>query len=162
MLGEWDEPPFSRGAAGCALSHALAYKRIIDLNLPYGIVMEDDITKFYTDNIPGMLKYIGSPTAHVGKGDERVRGWDVVQLQTCPYGQARGVYDRAHVNTKGVRAAGSIDSSFQPLGLFESSSEPHAVHRSPCPQCTVPHSRRCTWCAAGRRRRRSRCARACT
>ena len=93
VQGEWSEPPYTRGAAGCALSHALAYKRIVDLNLPYGIVMEDDITNFYTGpngTFTDALRYLGSPTAKGPKGQlVDVTGWDVVLLQTCLYGQVR-------------------------------------------------------------------------
>jgi glycosyl transferase family 25 len=32
----------SRGAIGCALSHLKAYQAIVDQNLPYGLVLEDD------------------------------------------------------------------------------------------------------------------------
>lgn len=34
--------PLSRGEIGCALSHALAYRKIVQENIPYAIIMEDD------------------------------------------------------------------------------------------------------------------------
>lgn len=41
--GEQHEYPLTRGEIGCALSHQIAYRRIIDQRLPWGVVMEDDI-----------------------------------------------------------------------------------------------------------------------
>ena len=73
-------------AAGCALSHFLAYKRIIDLDLPLGFVAEDDILSFSTRDFASVLRHVGSPT---GDPADPVSGWDVVQLQTCPTGQVR-------------------------------------------------------------------------
>lgn len=32
----------SKGEIGCALSHALAYKKIVEENIPYAVIMEDD------------------------------------------------------------------------------------------------------------------------
>ena len=71
----WAEPPYTRGSVGCALSHLLAMKRIVELGLPFGVVMEDDVTNFYTGergNFSDALRYLGSPTAKKGE----FAGWE--------------------------------------------------------------------------------------
>ena len=64
--------PLTPGAVGCGLSHALAWKRIVDLDLPYGLIMEDDTRVFYAHLEQAFKQDIKLPA-----------DWRLVQLQAC-------------------------------------------------------------------------------
>ena len=139
VQGKWDDikSGTSRGAAGCALSHALAYRRIVELDLPYGIVMEDDITIFWPHHFPSVLKYIGSPTGVPGP----VSGWDVVQLQTCPTGQIRDL-------ASAERPPAIFNGSTYCAGMYAPALQQH-VHVHVHVTCARCRRATCTCTAAG-------------
>ena len=43
--------PLTPGSVGCGISHALAWKRLVDAGLPYGLILEDDTRVFYAHTV---------------------------------------------------------------------------------------------------------------
>jgi hypothetical protein len=66
-------PKMTAGGVGLYLSHAAAWQHVVDMNLDYGLVFEDDLTLFapsFQDNVSSILS----------SGNQ---WWDLMYLQRC-------------------------------------------------------------------------------
>jgi len=70
----WDLSP---GAIGCYISHAKVWEQIVDRNLDYGLIFEDDMRHFGAD----FEKIVRNHTLENKKRDENAG--DIVYLQHC-------------------------------------------------------------------------------
>ena len=64
--------PLTPGSVGCGISHALAWKRLVDTGLPYGLILEDDTRVFYAHTVQIFEEALRVPS-----------DWNMIQLQAC-------------------------------------------------------------------------------
>ena len=86
-------PPFEKygstvgyGHKGCTLSHVLAWRRVIDLNLPYCFIFEDDVIP-HTDLLRGLGQEYWSLTL------EKKRDFDILYLGNMINPEDKRLYD---------------------------------------------------------------------